>query len=240
MIPSLVEAAIRSIGVALIVGIGLRIFKVRNVLAQKAAWSLVLAAALVMPIVQSLPKNWRGHVPLTIHMPSAVWGQAQALPVASQATSLQSRAAAQQFQVEPAVSGGNRFPAPLVFQPDLNPAALSAEKPATILAAPRAKGFGRMWRALRQFKLSAIACFLYCAVFGVLVMRFGYGLTLAARIWHLAKPVALNSDLGFNSDLAVRSSLAVSSPVTVGSGVLLPADYELWGVEKLRIVLALE
>jgi hypothetical protein len=75
MISSLVEAAIRSIGVALIVGIGLRVFRVRNVLAQKAAWSLVLAAALVMPIAQSLPKNWRGPVSMTIHMPAAVWRQ---------------------------------------------------------------------------------------------------------------------------------------------------------------------
>ena len=47
----LVEAALRSVLLALAVWIGLRIFSVRNVLAQKAAWGLVLASALVMPLV---------------------------------------------------------------------------------------------------------------------------------------------------------------------------------------------
>jgi hypothetical protein len=242
MISSLVEAAFRSIGVALIVGVGLSVFRVRNVLAQKAAWSLVLAAALVMPIAQSLPQSWRGHVPLTIHVPAVFWqqGQTQAPTAASQAASLQARPAAQQFQIEPAVSGGNRFPAPLVFQPDLNPAALAAEKPAVVVTAPRANGLGALWSALRQVKLPAFAWFCYCAVFCVLLMRLGYGLTRAAMIWHAAEPVVLDSELGFSSGVAIRCSPAVSSPVTVGSGVLLPADYEQWGVEKLRIVLAHE
>ena len=240
MISSLVEAAVRSIGVALIVGIGLRVFRVRNVLAQKAAWSLVLAAALVMPIAQSMPKNWRGPVSMTIHMPAAVWGQAQTLPAASQAASLQSRAAVQRFQVEPAVSRGNRFSAPLVLQPDLSTGALAVEKPAAVVTAPRTDGLGELWRALRQINRVTLAWGLYFVVFGVLLIRLGYGLVMAARIWHAAKPVALDSGLGFSSGLAVRCTPAVSSPVTVGPGVLLPPDYEHWGDEKLRIVLAHE
>ncbi len=40
--------------------------------------------------------------------------------------------------------------------------------------------------------------------------------------------------------LRLRSSRRVSSPVTVGSGVVLPADYQEWDAEKLRIVLAHE
>jgi hypothetical protein len=81
---------------------------------------------------------------------------------------------------------------------------------------------------------------LYCAVFGVLLMRLGYGLAMAARIWHAAEPVALDFALGFDSRFAVRSSSAVYSPVTLGSGVLLPSDFRQWDVEKLRIVLAHE
>ena len=46
----LLEAALRSVLLALAVWAGLRIFSVRNVLAQKAAWGLVLVSALGMPI----------------------------------------------------------------------------------------------------------------------------------------------------------------------------------------------
>ncbi len=54
----LIEAAIRSGLLALAVWIGLRIFGVRNVLAQKCAWGLVLAGALVMPMVLPMASHW--------------------------------------------------------------------------------------------------------------------------------------------------------------------------------------
>ncbi|MGA9584004.1 MAG: hypothetical protein WBQ95_01690, partial [Terracidiphilus sp.] len=54
----LVEAAIRSVFLALAVWIVLRAFSVRNVLAQKAAWGLVLAGALVMPLVLPMASHW--------------------------------------------------------------------------------------------------------------------------------------------------------------------------------------
>jgi hypothetical protein len=250
MISSMVEAAIRSIGVAFIVGMGLRLFRMRNVLAQKAAWSLVLAAALAMPFAQTLPqtlpRNWRVlPVSMTMHLPAAVWRPGQALPANSQTAPLHSRAAAQQFQVEPAVAGGNHFPEPLVFQPALNPAAQAAEIPGVVVAATGAHRLGVLWGTLRQLRLTALAWVLYCAVVGVLLMRLGYGLAMAAWIWHRAEPVTLGTELagrglGFDSGFAVRSSSAVYSPVTVGSGVLLPSDFRQWDVEKLRIVLAHE
>ena len=54
----LVEAALRSAVLALAVWIGLRIFAVRNVLAQKCAWGLVLAGALLMPMVLPMASHW--------------------------------------------------------------------------------------------------------------------------------------------------------------------------------------
>jgi len=47
----LIEAALRALVVALVVWAGLRLFRVGNVLAQKAAWALVLAAAVAMPFL---------------------------------------------------------------------------------------------------------------------------------------------------------------------------------------------
>src|SRR6185503_15786688 len=54
----LLEAAFRSVLLALAVWAGLRIFGVRNVLAQKAAWGLVLVSALGMPILLPYAAHW--------------------------------------------------------------------------------------------------------------------------------------------------------------------------------------
>jgi beta-lactamase regulating signal transducer with metallopeptidase domain/predicted nucleic acid-binding Zn-ribbon protein len=55
MIQSLIEAALRALIMALAVWAGLRVFRVSNVLAQKAAWGLVLLCAVVVPLVM----HWR-------------------------------------------------------------------------------------------------------------------------------------------------------------------------------------
>src|ERR1700690_1361681 len=60
MIPSLIEAALRSVLVAFAVWAGLQTFRVRNVLAQKAAWGLVLAAAVFMPMLLPLAARLPG------------------------------------------------------------------------------------------------------------------------------------------------------------------------------------
>ena len=60
MIPSLIEAALRSVLVAFAVWVGLQTFRVRNVLAQKAAWGLVLAAAVFMPMLLPLAARLPG------------------------------------------------------------------------------------------------------------------------------------------------------------------------------------
>ena len=64
MIPVLIDAAMRSLFVGLIVAVGLRAFRIRNVFAQKAALGLVLVGALAMPLLmpiadrlQLLPAN---------------------------------------------------------------------------------------------------------------------------------------------------------------------------------------
>ncbi len=59
MIPSFIEAALRSVLVAMAVWAGLRVLRVGNVLAQKAAWGLVLAAAVVMPMLLPVATRWQ-------------------------------------------------------------------------------------------------------------------------------------------------------------------------------------
>jgi hypothetical protein len=52
------EAALRSLVLALAVWLALKMFRVRNVLAEKAAWILVLAAAVLMPLMLMLAARW--------------------------------------------------------------------------------------------------------------------------------------------------------------------------------------
>jgi beta-lactamase regulating signal transducer with metallopeptidase domain len=58
MIPVFIEAALRSLVFGLAVAAGLRIFRVRNVPAQKAAWGLVLVSALAMPLLLPFTAQW--------------------------------------------------------------------------------------------------------------------------------------------------------------------------------------
>lgn len=59
MIPVLMEAALRSLLLGVGVVLALGVFRVRNVVAQKAAWSLVLLAALAMPLLLPVTARWQ-------------------------------------------------------------------------------------------------------------------------------------------------------------------------------------
>src|SRR3954454_5268669 len=59
MIPVLIESALRSRVVALVVAGGLRVFRVHHVVAQKAAWGLVLTTALAMPWILPTLGRWQ-------------------------------------------------------------------------------------------------------------------------------------------------------------------------------------
>src|SRR4051812_50221835 len=59
MIPVLFESALRSLVVALMVAGGLRVFRIHHVVAQKAAWGLVLTTALAMPWLLPTLGRWQ-------------------------------------------------------------------------------------------------------------------------------------------------------------------------------------
>ncbi len=254
MIPSLLfEAAIRSIFLALAVWIGLRIFGVRNVLAQKAAWGLVLAGALVMPLV--LPVAAR--VPATLVIPAEVMRALAAIRPATPAivhsstvapetlmaaesnVALGERPIAQRKSVplraerertiqytagESSFAAADRYPAPVISNAKMGAASVSPISPSPEYARP---------------SLLQIAGLLYLSIAGALLFRLFYGLVVTAQVRQSAEPVVLDAS-PLTDGLNLRVSDAVSSPVTIGSTVVLPADYCDWGGEKLRIVLAHE
>ncbi|MGD0736718.1 MAG: M56 family metallopeptidase [Terracidiphilus sp.] len=251
MIPVLIEAALRALVVALAVGTGLRLLRVRNVLAQKVAWGLVLAASLAMPLVmrwQWLPASAQIRLTWPAWIKTANSSNAESVVSSSANASSVNRAPAvtvkepahkasalQQFLAsqEPMPTGGNRYPSPSISSGELSTPAHN--RAAELLNKPARAG-----AALSQINPAMIAALAYLAICGLLLLRLLYGVGAAAKLWLAAAPVAQDDSAKMAPGLTLRSSEAVFSPVTIGSGVILPADYAEWDAEKLRIVLAHE
>ena len=250
----LLEAALRSLLLASAVWIGLRLFAVRNVLAQKAAWGLVLASAVLMPVV--LPMAAR--VPSALVIPAYAFQSLTAiLPSRPLASPVSSAAAPTQLAPQP------RYIAPQIakpyaahrtaidpeptaqFTPTENSAGSIDRYPADRYPAPAISQSPSL-SAQREpvplshrFTVVQLAVFAYFAVAAALLLRLLYGLAVAVDVWQSAKAVRLETS-ALTRGLRLRSSDAISSPVTIGSSVVLPADYRDWDSEKLRIVLAHE
>jgi hypothetical protein len=242
-------AAVRALLVACMVGAGLRLMAPRHVPTQKAAWGLVLGGALLMPVLAP----WAG---------SATWvpsGAALVVPTHTWAQYIRSRVAA----LRPQNTNAEALPmtqAPITAVADVSTPAVSApvrrridpgtptSHAADRFPAPsvsygqEAAGSGapasRPSRTSYFLPLSDLVWMIYGAVCLALLLRLSYGLGGAIGLWQSAEPVALDSHLA--DDLPLRCSHKISSPVTVGSAVVLPADYDEWDTEKLRIVLAHE
>ena len=258
MIPVLVESALRALLVAFTVWGGLRLFRVSNVPAQKAAWGLVLFCAVAMPLVmrwQVLPAS------MAFTMPATLWGIAiDSLPVRD-ALLLSSHAegmvVAPQAKLVPApaseLSAGDRFPPPDVstnafhsvrrIQPAISTREARPEKAQVSTNLELDKHAGRT-APMRFLTPGMLAGFLCLAVSAVLLLRMAVGLCMAVRLWAASERFEPEPGPDPARDpgagMRLRFSFAVSSPVTIGSGVLLPADCLGWDREKLCIVLGHE
>ncbi len=249
----LVEAALRSVLLALAVWIGLRILGVRNVLAQKATWGLVLAGALAMPMVLPMAAHWNV-LPANVRVvlpadPQTLLEELQAR-IQAETSPEQKPAAvattagedARQVQEQATLSvnkpAADRAPAATDFESsDVKAVEYTERQPMaqTESAVPRA---GMPPRA--ALSLSKIILLLYLAVAVVLLIRLACGLIAAFRLWRRAKPISCGSLTTPGISVDLRCSAEISSPVTIGSAIVLPVDYITWDSEKLRVVLAHE
>jgi hypothetical protein len=268
-IQTIVEAALRTILLALTVYAGLRLLRVSNVLAQKTAWGLVLAAALLMPMLM----HWQGlPVWLAIKLPARILGQSAEAPLptlASTSVPIAARADAQRpaFPGQSSASramltpGSPSAPAhpgtattfPLSGTPE-QPGEAGDRFPAPTVSSTRfdAQSSDRpqpgpsLQRTheppsiFRRIQPLALAGLLYCLVCAGLLLRMAIGLVKALNLWMEAQPIAPELGHDFAPGLRLRWSEHVASPITIGSGVVLPSDFVDWDVEKLRIVLAHE
>jgi beta-lactamase regulating signal transducer with metallopeptidase domain len=251
MIPTMIEAALRSLLLALAVWAGLRACRVRNVLAQKACWGSVLAASLLMPFIvrcsaqwQVLPANATISLPMSFHT-------AIPAPEPLQFTTPSNTPAAIQFDTDVAdkdflptsKSAGIEKPSAEQFAestPDLSATTSSPVITGVYGGVPSTTAPAHQARHRESISLLSIAWILYIIVAGALTLRVLYGLASALLLWLNAEPIPAADAAEFGVGMPVRSSRSVASPVTIGSAVILPHDYASWDAEKLRIVLAHE
>ncbi len=245
MIPAaasiLFEAALRALFTACILWAGLHLLRVKNVRAQKAAWSVVLIAGLAMPLlilghwfpawaeVRLPAARWTG-VPIRAHAPAKVV-QPGTVPFHEFASVPQlgplgpdpagaPHGSVSEFEPSPHAATGSE---PALPQPVAAP----------ILAAPQ--------KASRApLDILTIAWLVYLAAGAALLLRWLIGLSSSVRLWLQATPVDAAGECGLPGVVATRSSRRIASPVNIGSGIILPADYPEWPMEKLRAVLAHE
>lgn len=253
----LLEAALRSVLLALAVWAGLRVFGVRNVLAQKAAWGLVLVSALGMPLLlpyaaahwSVLPANVRVVIPddpqtLLEELQARIKSSPQPKPIAEAAPILDSGKAAEQSE-EPLITDTSENHATASAEPDpriSDTTAYEISQPAPQSEIATVTATATQPPATRingKSILTGLFC-LYLAIAGVLVIRLLCGLAAALRLLYTARQITPDVEIPHSSTLRLRSSARVASPVTICSSIVLPADYQTWEAEKLRIVVAHE
>jgi beta-lactamase regulating signal transducer with metallopeptidase domain len=259
----LLEAALRSVLLALAVWAGLRVFGVKNVLAQKAAWGLVLVSALTMPLLlpfsahwSVLPANVRVVIPadpqtLLEELQARIKTSPQPKPpelksVSETAPALEAASTSEgTAESLPTETSEDRAAAPVqpdshaTETPNFNVSSESLPQRDVVTLSSIA---AQTAIAPRNNGLSVLTTilWLYLAVAGVLILRLVCGLAAALRLLHTAKPITLDALVPHSASLRLLCSARVASPVTICSSIVLPADYATWDSEKLRIVLAHE
>jgi beta-lactamase regulating signal transducer with metallopeptidase domain len=234
----LLVAALRALIVALALYAGLRALRVANAPALKAAWTMVLGAAMAMPLLM----HWQPRPSWTaVKVHPISWSKWVAFKSRAQRPS---RASIVSTLQEPATTTRqaseaiNDFATPAETYSNLD----SSQNTPTTATSSRATDTAPPLSAPPPKDLSVrligISFLLYFAVGAVLLLRLILGLASSIRLWADAKPI--DSNLDCPAGTPIRCSRRISSPVNIGSGVLLPADYEQWDNEKLRVVLAHE
>jgi beta-lactamase regulating signal transducer with metallopeptidase domain len=247
MVP-VAAAAFRGLAAALAVAGGLAVLRLRHVVAQKAAWTLVLAGAMLMPLTSPWLAPWlqqQSWLPAWLPSASTLVTQTQtwlksfrtrreeqaAAPIVTpmRETSVPADAEPASVVSTPAIPAVERSSAPEELAGPLGPQypPRAVEAYADRQPSP----------ALTAAVDTAWALYLVIAV--ALLARLFYGLGAAMRLWHSAWPVTL-APTHLPVGIPVRVHGEIASPVTIGSGILLPADYAEWDEDKLRIVLAHE
>jgi beta-lactamase regulating signal transducer with metallopeptidase domain/predicted nucleic acid-binding Zn-ribbon protein len=261
----ILEAAFRSLLMAVAVWAVIRVMRVEAVLAQKVAWVMVLVAAGTMPLVMRAPwLTLNNALLIPIRTPQPVKPVSQ--PTASSVTALAAIGSptpetfstlrfstdaklARRHRASRAIvlsSGSSRSAAKIGLLPSETSisAPQSIQEKQTLKLAVSQNSVAAKPAFWNWARVKSMLTMLYLAVGAILLLRLLAGLSVAFRIWRRSEPIANFSEQTLPSlgtrVLRARASRDLATPVTIGSTVILPADYAGWDPAKLRIVLAHE
>jgi beta-lactamase regulating signal transducer with metallopeptidase domain len=228
MILLLVESALRAMALAIAAWVVLRVFRVRNVPAQKCAWTVVLASAFIMPLLLLAPLEWRTWPGATLRIPML----SSPRPSSPAHVANYSSAAPHQAQIQ-----AHSAPAPSA---DLSPASVQLPRfPAPVVSPDYANAGSRQANDRSSLSLAGLVWPVYLAIAGMLLLRFINGIFAVVFLWRRAEPVS-PAVANLAPGIELRTSHLLSSPVNIWAGIVLPLDYTTWDEKKLRIVLAHE
>jgi hypothetical protein len=224
-----IEDAFRGLLLAVLVAVALTLLRVRSVVAQKAAWVLVLAAAFAMPAFMPLaaripiPDADAAH--FYLHRTQQITATSRAVPVSPLIT---------QTITDEQITEANDAPSGIaqIAPKDDGPFAVGPASAQTATPDPE--------RTAPLITRLQFLFLLYFAVCATMLFRMVRGIALAGHLWHTAAPVDDPQIADIAGSIAVRASARIVSPLNIGSGILFPADYAEWDAEKLAIVLAHE
>ena len=210
----LLESALRSLLLGAIVGLGLKLTRVRDPRAHMTAWTGVLIASLAMPAMMHWP----------------------VVTVPSSAPPLQ--------LMEMIEAAPNALLGPVAESLDLAapPAQPKTASPSVTDTKPVGAGSHSALQPSRTVRINwfALATGLYVAVSAVFLLRLCIGLVLTWRLARAAAPIGTDWTGASCGNDRVRVSDIVGMPVTFGSTILLPREYVEWDRTKCQAVLTHE
>ena len=184
MMTVILESAARTLLLATAIWIALRLLRVRHVVAQKIAWTVVLAAAIAMPFLVRWPLIQIGHIAI----PSSWTTPVRAEPV---------------YRVSPAAAPST---------PEEKTGAVSVA-PASFEIAPSVISTATPVHRWTLPDLRTLIVRTYLIVTGFLLLRLFFGLALAWRIWRRAEPASVlvepHADVRFSSDIRIPVTIGL-------------------------------
>jgi bla regulator protein blaR1 len=230
MLLLLVNAALRTLVLAAVVGLVLASFRVKATSARLLTWTAVLYAALLLPfplwLLPSIP------VPLPVLPQTAVLSASSGI-----ATTSFAKPPVNQEPQKQSLAGRGRL------SPEFGagiPAIAGQESSQKSIAV-----------RIESLSWTSMATAIYLAVAMVLLLRFLIGLAITKRLVKRSQELTdqrlrsiLSSRTPSNSSLTrVRQSPAIAVPITVGpirSTILLPSNWREWDDERLEAVMTHE
>lgn len=224
LLAQLATITVRSVMLAAVAGLLLKIFRVRATSTRLFAWTAVLYGALALPVLGWLLP------PLAVPMPFVAAKPISARSVSATAVSL--------------------APTPRRTAAQPNPLVARTDRP--LLAAASQATWPSFWTSLWSFR-SAFPAAIYLIVALIFLARFAIGIVYARRLVRRSKRIhdsrvtlrlaSRAHASGLRLIPQAHESDLISVPVTVGalnSTILLPGDWRGWDDANLDSVIAHE